>query len=98
MVSERMGISRLNEDLFFLGMSCMLDEQAREEAIVDKYDMSSAIIQYEDGTIDDEGFIDLFQYLVDTGLAWSLQGHYGRTAAALIDDGYITLSYNDEVV
>lgn len=46
-----------------------------------------------------EGFIDAdtqeeviaaWQHLVDTGLAWQLQGWFGRTAARLIEDGYIT--------
>jgi len=31
-----------------------------------------------------------WQYLIDTGLVWRLQGWYERTAKRLIDDGYCT--------
>lgn len=55
-----------------------------------KFDLTSRIIAYESGELSHEGFIELFQYLVDTGLAWSLQGSYGRTAQILISDGVIT--------
>ncbi len=33
--------------------------------------------------------IEAWQHLVDTGLAWSLQGWFGRQATALIDAGII---------
>jgi len=29
--------------------------------------------------------IEAWQYLIDTGLCWSLQGWYGRTATRLIE-------------
>jgi hypothetical protein len=52
-------------------------------------DLTSAIIEYESGNLSDKATIELFQHLVDTGLAWQLQGHYGRTAAALLQQGLI---------
>ena len=48
------------------------------------------ILAYENGELDEAGVIELFQSLVSTGLAWSLQGHYGRTANALIEAGLVT--------
>jgi hypothetical protein len=49
-----------------------------------------AIMAFESGELDDDGIIDLFQKLIDSGLAWKLQGSYGRTATALINAGYCT--------
>ena len=39
---------------------------------------------------DQETQIDAWQYLVDTGIAWSLQGSFGRMAQELIDQDVIT--------
>ena len=60
------------------------------------YDHVGAIIEYECGEGDDVRTLELFQNLVDTGLAWQLQGHYGRTATALIERGVVADSLNDE--
>ena len=48
------------------------------------------IIAYECGDIDEAGILQLFSELIKSGTAWTLQGHYGRTASALIDAGYIS--------
>jgi hypothetical protein len=49
------------------------------------------MIDYECGMMEsEEEILDFFQQLVDSGLAWQLQGHYGRTAKELINAGYIS--------
>jgi hypothetical protein len=58
------------------------------------YDRVSAIIAFESGELDGDKVIELFQHLVDTGLAWQLQGHYGRTAMALIEQGLVSKGGN----
>lgn len=55
-------------------------------------DLTDRIIAYESGDLDDDQAIELFQELVDSGLAWKLQGHYGRVARALIDEGFIKIA------
>jgi hypothetical protein len=48
------------------------------------------IIRYENGEMDTAEVLDLFADLIKSGLAWSLQGSYGRAAASLIEGGLIT--------
>lgn len=47
------------------------------------------IMEYECGNLNEEETVELFQALVDNGMAWTLQGHYGRTAIALIEAGLV---------
>ena len=54
------------------------------------------IIAYEDGDMTQEQVIEFFQELIDTGAAWQLQGHYGRTALRLIEWGYCTQADSEE--
>ena len=50
--------------------------------------LTSQIVAYETGEASDQEVIELFQQLINTGMAWSLQGHYGRTAKHLIEQGF----------
>lgn len=47
------------------------------------------IIAYENGELNEDETVEMFQNLVDNGMAWQLQGHYGRTAVALIEAGLV---------
>lgn len=48
------------------------------------------IMEYEQGDMSEDDTIAFFQALIDSGMAWKLQGHYGRTAQQLIEAGYCT--------
>ena len=50
--------------------------------------ITEQIIKYENGNMEEEEITIFFQNLINTGMAWRLQGHYGRTAMALIQSGY----------
>jgi hypothetical protein len=45
------------------------------------------LFDYEEGELDYEETIELFQWLIDSGIVWHLQGRYGRTAMDLITSG-----------
>lgn len=47
------------------------------------------IVQFEAGELSESETIELFQDLVNSGMAWSLQGSYGRIAEQFIRDGII---------
>jgi len=47
----------------------------------------NSIIRYENGNMGEEEMILFFQQLINSGLCWSLQGHYGRMANRLIEEG-----------
>lgn len=51
------------------------------------YDVVGNIIAFEQGDLAEDDVVVLFQHLIDSGLAWSLQGFYGRTAEGLIEQG-----------
>jgi hypothetical protein len=53
-------------------------------------DLIDKIITYENGDMDIEDTIAFFQELIDNGMAWTLQGQYGRIARDLIERGLCT--------
>jgi hypothetical protein len=63
---------------------------ARELAAVGKPSVSvDELMDYESGKLDEDEVVDLFQRLVDNGMAWQLQGSYGRMAQKPIQEGLI---------
>lgn len=46
-------------------------------------------IDWENGDMSEENEIEFFQKLLDTGMAWTLQGMYGRRTMELLNEGYL---------
>ena len=66
-----------------------------------QYDLRGKILDFEMGQLSNDQAIDLFAELIKNGMAWTLQGSYGRSAMNLIESGYISeqgevLSYGEE--
>jgi hypothetical protein len=45
----------------------------------------------------EEQVIEAWQYLLDVGLVWQLQGFFGRTAVAMIKEGIIIVKDADDI-
>lgn len=69
-------------------MSDRLSPQGRTTRTSNR-DLVGRIIDFEAELLTDEETLELFQELVDTGIAWQLQGFYGRAAASLIEQGLV---------
>tara|TARA_X000001388_G_scaffold36282_1_gene25659 strand:+ start:905 stop:1129 length:225 start_codon:yes stop_codon:yes gene_type:complete len=54
-----------------------------------KKDIIDYIMDYEMDQLDDFNTLKLFSELIKNGMAWTLQGHYGRTANKLIESEYL---------
>jgi hypothetical protein len=71
-------------------MSTLWRDTERGDTSESPLALSGRIIAYEQGDLDEDDTVALFQALVDNGMAWKLQGHYGRTAARLIEAGLVS--------
>jgi hypothetical protein len=47
---------------------------------------------------EDYEILEAWQYLIDTGVVWTLQGFYGRTARSLIEQGECYLPNAEEIL
>ena len=59
-------------------------------AIPEKGQLTDMIINFEEQQCTIEEILELFSVLIQTGMAWSLQGNYGRLARHLIDQGSLS--------
>jgi hypothetical protein len=49
--------------------------------------LTEQLIAYECGNLTEKQTIQLFQHLIDSGVVYFLQGHYGRTAKLAFANG-----------
>ena len=54
------------------------------------FDRVGFVMAFEGGVLSEDEIVTGFQHLIDEGSVWTLQGFYGRTAAALIEAGLCT--------
>ena len=49
------------------------------------------VIAYEEGTMTEEEEVAMMQEAINSGMAWRMQGSFGRAAMAMIEAGKCTL-------
>lgn len=57
-------------------------------------DIVDQIVAWENGIMSSDDEIRFFSKLVKNGMAWTLQGMYGRRASDLINEGYLDAQGN----
>lgn len=58
-------------------------------------DLADRLNAWIDGNLDEEEIVQLFQELVDTGVAWKMDGYVGSTIRSLVEAGLVCVSEND---
>ena len=54
------------------------------------YDACAAVEGFDGEEHDEQELIDAWQFLINSGIVWTLQGWYGRAAQNLINQGVCT--------
>lgn len=79
------GASRVSEPDPTLPDDAVRPRHAHKEP--EGFDLVGFCINWENGDLSEDETAAGFQHLIDTGLAWQLQGMYGREAKRLIQAG-----------
>ena len=57
-------------------------------------DLCVKCMRFEEGSMSPNEILEFFGELIREGLAWKLQGFYGRTASSLIQNGLLNSKGN----
>jgi len=73
-------------------MDALWNDEATEDEVLDAFDEATEdeVLDAFDEATEDE-VLDAFQALVNSGEAWRLEGHVGRTAMGLLEERLIGL-------
>jgi hypothetical protein len=55
------------------------------------FEPASFVLDFESGILTHEQIVEGFQFLIDSGVVWQLQGSYGRMARSLIEECHCTV-------
>ena len=64
-----------------------------KEKTLPQRELFDSMLAWEEGELNEDETVVLFQHLVDNGMAWTLQGMYGRQAERLINAGLVHQSH-----
>lgn len=68
----------------------MAGRMADKEEVDRRRGLVADIMAWESGEMSQEDEITFFQWMIDDGMVWGLQGYYGRHAAHLLETGQCT--------
>ena len=67
----------------------MVTNEQIQEIEINAVGIAEGLTDAPEGVDETEALRVAWQYLIDTGMAWRLQGWFGRTAASLIEQKFV---------